>query len=99
MTRADLRDGQITDFLAPRGPERPVLVDAVTTPPVDWSPAPPVRRVEDGPVVSLTRLPDGAWIADFGQNASGWLLLTDLGPAGTRTVSDHGEHLDPATGT
>ena len=43
--------------------------------------------------------PDGAWIADFGQNASGWLLLTDLGPAGTRTVIDHGEHLDPATGT
>jgi alpha-L-rhamnosidase len=98
VTRADLRDGQITDFLAPRGPERPVLVDAVTAPPVDWSPAPPVRRVEDRPVVSLTRLPDGAWIADFGQNASGWLLLTDLGPAGTRTVIDHGEHLDPATG-
>ncbi|MCX5254822.1 glycoside hydrolase family 78 protein [Streptomyces canus] len=98
VTRADLRDGQITDFLAPRGPERPVLVDAVTAPPVGWSPAPPVRRVEDRPVVSLTRLPDGAWIADFGQNASGWLLLTDLGPAGTRTVIDHGEHLDPATG-
>ncbi|KQW10751.1 alpha-L-rhamnosidase [Streptomyces sp. Root369] len=98
VTRADLRDGQITDFLAPRGPERPVLVDTVTAPPVDWSPAPPVRRVEDRPVVALTRLPDGAWIADFGQNASGWLLLTDLGPAGTRTVIDHGEHLDPATG-
>ncbi|MDH6484562.1 alpha-L-rhamnosidase [Streptomyces sp. SAI-127] len=98
VTRADLRDGQITDFLAPRGPERPVRVDAVPAPPVDWSPAPPVRRVEDRPVVSLTRLPDGAWIADFGQNASGWLLLTDLGPAGTRTVIDHGEHLDPATG-
>ena len=97
VTRADLRDGQITDFLAPRGPERPVRVDAVPAPPVDWSPAPPVRRVEDRPVVSLTRLPDGAWIADFGQNASGWLLLTDLGPAGTRTVIDHGEHLDPAT--
>ena len=98
VTRADLRDGQITDFLAPRGPERPVRVDAVPAPPVDWSPAPPVRRVEDRPVVSLTRLPDGAWIADFGQNASGWLVLTDLGPAGTRTVIDHGEHLDPATG-
>ncbi|WP_079140969.1 family 78 glycoside hydrolase catalytic domain [Streptomyces sp. LUP47B] len=98
VTRADLRDGQITDFLAPRGPERPVLVDAVAAPAIDWSPAPPVRRVEDRPVVSLIRLPDGAWIADFGQNASGRLLLTDLGPAGTRTVIDHGEHLDPATG-
>jgi alpha-L-rhamnosidase len=98
ITRADLMDGQITDFLAARGPERPVLVDAVTAPPIDWSPAPPVRRIEDRPVASLTRLPDGAWIADFGQNASGWIALTDLGPAGTRTVIDHGEHLDPVTG-
>ncbi|MFI5799946.1 family 78 glycoside hydrolase catalytic domain [Streptomyces sp. NPDC051677] len=98
ITRADLMDGQITDFLAARGPERPVLVDAVTAPPIDWSPAPPVRVIEDRPATSLTRLPDGAWIADFGQNASGWLVLSDLGPAGTRTVIDHGEHLDPATG-
>ncbi|MEH0580450.1 family 78 glycoside hydrolase catalytic domain [Streptomyces sp. B21-108] len=98
ITRAELMDGQITDFLAPRGPERPVLVDAVTAPPIDWSPAPPVRRVEDRPVASLNRLPNGAWIADFGQNASGWLALTGLGPAGTRTVIDHGEHLDPTTG-
>ncbi|MEU5107571.1 MULTISPECIES: family 78 glycoside hydrolase catalytic domain [unclassified Streptomyces] len=96
-TRADLMDGQITDFLAARGPERPVLADAVTAPAIDWSPAPPVRRVEDLPA-SLTRLPNGAWIADFGQNASGWIALTDLGPAGTRTVIDYGEHLDPSTG-
>ncbi len=96
--RADLMDGQITDFLAPRGPERPVLVDAVTAPPIDWSPAPPVRRVEDRPAASLIRLPGGAWIADFGQNASGWVALTDLGPTGTRTVIDYGEHLDPSTG-
>ncbi|MFJ3802493.1 family 78 glycoside hydrolase catalytic domain [Streptomyces sp. NPDC090088] len=98
IARADLMDGQVTDLLAPRGPERPVLVDAVTAPPIDWSPAPPVRVIEDRPVASLTRLPNGAWIADFGQNASGWIALTDLGPAGTRTVIDHGEHLDPVTG-
>src|SRR3954470_6687494 len=98
ITRADLMDGRITDFLAARGPERPVLVDAVTAPPIDWSPAPPVRRVEDRPAATLTRLPGGAWIADFGQNVSGWIALTDLGPAGTRTVIDYGEHLDPSTG-
>ncbi|MFD4508583.1 family 78 glycoside hydrolase catalytic domain [Streptomyces sp. NPDC058457] len=98
ITRADLMDGQVTDFTLPYGPRRPVLVDAVTAPPIDWSPAPPVRRIEDRPAVSLTRLPDGAWVADFGQNASGWIVLTDLGPAGTRTVIDHGEHLDPVTG-
>ncbi|MCQ8194278.1 family 78 glycoside hydrolase catalytic domain [Streptomyces rugosispiralis] len=98
VTRADLMDGQITDFLAARGPERPVLADAVTAPAIDWSPAPPVRRIEDLPTASLTRLPNGAWIADFGQNASGWIALADLGPAGTRSVIDYGEHLDPATG-
>ncbi|MEU6375840.1 family 78 glycoside hydrolase catalytic domain [Streptomyces sp. NPDC046909] len=101
VVRADLMDGQITDFRTPAAPDseqRPVLVDAVTAPPVDWSPAPPVRSIEDLPCVSLTRLRSGAWIADFGQNASGWVTLTDLGPAGTRTVIDYGEHLDPATG-
>ncbi|GAA4013755.1 family 78 glycoside hydrolase catalytic domain [Streptomyces plumbiresistens] len=98
VTRADLMDGQITDFQASPAEQRPVLVGAVTAPPIDWSPAPPVRRIEDRPVVSLTRLRSGAWVADFGQNASGWLTLTDLGPAGTRTVIDYGEHLDPATG-
>ncbi|MET7663693.1 family 78 glycoside hydrolase catalytic domain [Streptomyces sp. NPDC005463] len=104
VLQADLMDGQITDFRAAAGAERPVLVDAVAVagvlaaPAIDWSPAPPVRRVEDRPVSSLVRLPDGAWIADFGQNASGWITLTDLGPAGTRTVIDYGEHLDPATG-
>ncbi|MGD6741751.1 family 78 glycoside hydrolase catalytic domain [Streptomyces sp. BH106] len=98
VIRADLMDGQITDHLAPQGPDQPVLVDAVTAPPIDWSPAPPIRRIEDLPCASLARLPDGSWIADFGQNASGWLRLTDLGPVGTRTVIDHGEHLDPVTG-
>ncbi|MEU2773116.1 family 78 glycoside hydrolase catalytic domain [Streptomyces sp. NPDC007162] len=99
IVRADLMDGQITDYLAPAGEQQqPVLVDAVTAPPIDWSPAPPVRRIEDRPVESLTRLPHGAWIADFGQNASGWITLTDLGPAGTRTVIDYGEHVHPSTG-
>ncbi|MFF4838094.1 family 78 glycoside hydrolase catalytic domain [Streptomyces sp. NPDC001315] len=101
VTRADLMDGQVTDFRAPAAAgreQRPVLVDAVTAPPIGWSPAPPVRRIEDLPCISLTRLQDGAWIADFGQNASGWIILTDLGPAGTRTVIDYGEHLDPLTG-
>jgi alpha-L-rhamnosidase len=95
ITRADLMDGQTTDLTAVYGSERPVLVEAVPAPPIEWSPAPPVRRIAALPPVSLTRRPDGAWIADFGQNASGWLRLADLGPVGTRTVIDYGEHLDP----
>ncbi|MFF7656383.1 family 78 glycoside hydrolase catalytic domain [Streptomyces sp. NPDC007983] len=95
IVRAGLMDGQTTDFTAAPGPARPVRVDAVDAPAVDWSPAPPVRRVESRPAASVTQLPGGAWIADFGQNTSGWIALTDLGPAGTRTVIDYGEHLGP----
>ncbi|TMR94139.1 alpha-L-rhamnosidase [Nonomuraea basaltis] len=95
IVAADLMNGQTTDFTAPPGDARPVLVDAVSAPPISWSPAPPVRRVEQLAPRSVTRHANGAWIVDFGQNASGWISLTDLGPAGTRTVIDYGEHLDP----
>jgi alpha-L-rhamnosidase len=95
ITRADLMEGQTTDFQVPVGLEQPVLVDQVVAPAVDWSPAPPVRKVETREPRSVVRLASGAWIVDFGQNTSGWIRLTDLGPAGTRTVIDYGEHLDP----
>jgi alpha-L-rhamnosidase len=96
VVAADLMDGQTTDFTASPGETRAVLVDAVTAPPIGWSPAPPVRRVERLAPHSVTRLDDGGCVVDFGQNASGWIRLADLGPAGTRTVIDHGEHLSPA---
>jgi alpha-L-rhamnosidase len=95
---ADLMNGQTTDFTAPPGAARTVLVDAVAAPPISWSPAPPVRRVERLAPRSVTRHGNGTWIVDFGQNASGWITLTDLGPAGTRTVIDYGEHLHPTGG-
>ncbi|GAA1650246.1 alpha-L-rhamnosidase [Actinoplanes couchii] len=96
ITAADLMNGQTTDFtFVPPAPQ-PVLTDAVTAPPIDWSPAPPVRRIQDLHPVSVRLHASGSWIVDFGQNASGWLRLDDLGPAGTRTVIDHGEHLGPS---
>lgn len=94
-TRADLMDGQTVDFTATLGPERPVRVDRVSAPPIEWSPAPPVRTVETRAPQAVQRLRDDVWIVDFGQNASGWIRLTDLGPSGTRTVIDYGEHLGP----
>ncbi|MFP3466498.1 family 78 glycoside hydrolase catalytic domain [Leifsonia sp. SIMBA_070] len=96
LIRADLMDGQASDLT--REPELlgPVRVDVVAAPPISWSPAPPVRRVEERAVQSLTRTASGAWIADFGQNTSGWLRIADLGPRGARTVIEHGEHLDPS---
>ena len=96
IVRAGLMDGQATDLTVRPLELGPVRVGVVTAPPVSWSPAPPVRRIEERPAVSLTRLDSGAWIADFGQNASGWTRLTDLGPRGARTVIEHGEHLDPS---
>ncbi|WP_073257114.1 family 78 glycoside hydrolase catalytic domain [Cryptosporangium aurantiacum] len=94
IVRADLMDGQTTDFTAVPSSAVPVLVDAVTAPPIDWSPAPPVRRIAQRPAETVRRLDNGAYVVDFGQNASGWITLSDLGPAGTRTVIDHGEHVD-----
>jgi alpha-L-rhamnosidase len=96
ITRADLMDGQASDLtIVPEEVGR-VRVGDVNGPAVSWSPAPPIWRVDELPARSLTRSRSGVWIADFGQNASGWLRLNDLGPRGTRTVIEHGEHLDPA---
>ncbi|MEU8817624.1 family 78 glycoside hydrolase catalytic domain [Actinoplanes sp. NPDC048796] len=89
IVAADLMNGQTTDFTAVTPYPSKVLTDAVTAPPIDWSPAPPVRVVEERRAHFVSPL-----VADFGQNASGWITLSDLGPAGTRTVIDYGEHLD-----
>lgn len=94
IVRADLMDGQATDFRTTRSTPTPVLLDAVVAPSVDWSPAPPVRRIERIAPVGVTRTAPDACVVDFGQNASGRVRLTHLGPAGTRTVIDHGEHID-----
>lgn len=94
-TRADLMDGQTVDFTAVVGESRRVRVGAVLdAPAVDWSPAPPVRVIESRRAVAVHELGDGAWVLDFGQNASGWLRLTDLGVPGTRTVIEYGEFVD-----
>jgi alpha-L-rhamnosidase len=95
ITHADLMDGQVSDLLHGPGEPSPALVDAVQAPPADWSPAPAVRVVESLRPRSITRAPSGAFVVDFGQNASGWVRLADVGPAGTRTVIEHGEHLGP----
>ena len=97
ITRADLMDGQTLDLSAPNADAAdavPVLVDVVDAPAIDWSPAPPVRVVESRTPQEHRRLASGAWIADFGQNASGWARRTDLGEPGTRTVIEYGEALD-----
>lgn len=95
VIRADLMDGQTTDFRADAGSAEAVIVGAVEGPPISWSPAPPIRVVETRDAVNRNHVADDTWVLDFGQNASGWLRLTDLGPAGTRTVIDYGEYVGP----
>ena len=95
ITRADLMDGQVVDLGSPPDVRRPVLVDRVVAPGIDWSPAPPVRKIETRLPVAMRQIDTGSWVADFGQNASGWISLADLGPAGARTVIDYGEFARP----
>ncbi|MGO4248951.1 family 78 glycoside hydrolase catalytic domain [Paenarthrobacter sp. RAF54_2] len=93
-TRADLMDGQTVDFTAPAAPPSKVQLNVVDSPAIDWSPAPPVRVIEARAAKSVNEVRPGVWIADFGQNASGWIRLEDLGPEGTHTVIEYGEHVD-----
>lgn len=96
--RADLMSGQAIDFARAHRRPRPVRVGAVANPPaIDWSPSPPVRVIETRAPVGAWEVAVGIWMIDFGQNASGWIRLTDLGPPGTRTLIEYGEHVD-ATG-
>ncbi|MFK4788605.1 family 78 glycoside hydrolase catalytic domain [Microbacterium sp. ZW T5_56] len=90
---ADLMEGQRVDYTAETGELSPVLVDRVEAPAIDWSPAPPVRVTEALAPVAVTEPRAGVWVLDFGQNASGWVRLTDLGERGTRTAIDFGEYL------
>ena len=41
------------------------------------------------------RRPDGSLLADLGQNISGWVRLSYLGPPGTTLTLRHGEHVGP----
>jgi alpha-L-rhamnosidase len=96
---ADLIEGQRTDLRrADGGAWRPVQPG-----PADqgfdrlvWSPAPPVRRVEELRPVSVTRVSADRQVVDLGQNINGWVRLSGLGlgPAGTEVTLTHGEWLD-----
>ncbi|MDR7159858.1 family 78 glycoside hydrolase catalytic domain [Arthrobacter sp. BE255] len=94
--RADLMDGQTVDFRQPAAPPAKALAGVVEGPAIDWSPAPPVRVIDSRPPTRICEVRPGVWVADFGQNASGWIRLEDLGPEGTRTVIEYGEHVDPS---
>ena len=55
-----------------------------------------MRRVQEIPARTVTRLADGRLVADLGQNINGWIRLGNLGQAGTELTLVHGEALDAA---
>ncbi|WP_461188591.1 family 78 glycoside hydrolase catalytic domain [Arthrobacter sp. Z4-13] len=97
IVAADLMDGQTTDLRRTDVQEWHVVgicaEAADSTHDLERSPAPPVRRVREYPPVSISRLPFGRQIVDFGTNLNGWIRLSRLGPAGRTTVLTHGEAL------
>lgn len=93
IVRADLMTGQSTRFDTPARLVGGVRVEAATGPVPTWSPAPPVHRIEELAPVTATEITAGVTVLDFGQNLSGWVRLTDLGPAGSETEIEFAEHL------
>ncbi|GIJ59251.1 family 78 glycoside hydrolase catalytic domain [Virgisporangium aurantiacum] len=101
---ADLIAGEQTDLRSmPTRWASPVFDDAAWTGAIGAdhrfdiltdSPAPPVRRVEELAPVAVTRPAPGRQVVDLGRAINGWVRLRGLGPAGTRVVLTHGEHLD-----
>jgi alpha-L-rhamnosidase len=98
ITAADLIAGQSEDRrLAGRaGRWEPARGAEIGYERLAWSPSPPVRRIEEIPARSVTRLADGRLVADLGQNINGWIRLGNLGHAGTELTLVHGEALDAA---
>jgi len=99
IVAADLMDGQTSDMRR-IGHEQWAPVSAASDSlahdrdRLAFSPAPPVQRMEDIQATRVTRLPSGRLIIDFGEELNGWVRLSNLGPAGTRTTLLHGEWLD-----
>lgn len=56
--------------------------------------APPTRIVEELAPMSITRLPGGNQVVDFGQNIHGWIRLSRLGAPDEKVSLVYGEALD-----
>jgi alpha-L-rhamnosidase len=59
------------------------------------SPAPPVRRIEELRPAAVRSIRPDRWVVDVGQNITGWVRLSRLGPAGTEITLTYGEWLGP----
>jgi len=102
---ADLMAGQRVDFRmhdagsAPPAGMAPGVRPAVVRPgsftQLAGPLAPPTRVTRELVPVSITRLPNGRQVVDFGQNIHGWVRLTKLGAPGETVTLEYGEALGP----
>lgn len=95
ITDTSLMDGETIDLRIKEYAESPVLSHFSDMPLISYSPAPPIRKVQSIPAKAVHQLTSHTWLADFGQNASGWVKLRSLGDNGTETTLDLGEHRGP----
>ncbi|MFF1883007.1 family 78 glycoside hydrolase catalytic domain [Pseudarthrobacter sp. NPDC058196] len=103
ITSADLMAGQRVDFRtddagrAPAGGTAPRPRPAVVRPgsldALGGPLAPPTRITRELTPVSITRLPSGNQVVDFGQNIHGWIRLTTLGAPGEIVTLEYAEAL------
>ncbi len=103
IRHADLLMGERQDLrLDPSGWDSPGFDDSrwlvVRSRPLDdrklvADPGPPVLVIEEIAAVSIRTDANGARIADFGQNLTGWLRIDVDAPAGMRLRVRHGEAL------
>ena len=94
IVAADLIAGEVHDLRRAGGTWDPVVVEDFGYAELVGPVAPPVRRIEELAPVSVREIGERRWVVDFGQNISGWVRLTRLGPAGTETTLTYGEWLD-----
>ncbi|MDQ0770981.1 alpha-L-rhamnosidase [Pseudarthrobacter defluvii] len=100
---ADLMGGQRVDFRRHDGGRAPSAGTAPAARPAVVRPgsltqlagplAPPTRVTQELAPVSITRLPNGHQVVDFGQNIHGWVRLEKLGVPGETVTLDYGEAL------
>ncbi|GAA2541706.1 family 78 glycoside hydrolase catalytic domain [Winogradskya consettensis] len=94
----DLYHGEDQDARIAGGQGRAVTVRTAAQPNLVPQVDPGVTVQQELRPVALTQPKPGVWIADLGQNFTGWNRLKVNGPAGTRVTLRHGEILN-ADGT
>jgi alpha-L-rhamnosidase len=91
----DLYQGEDQDARITAGAGTPVIVKTGAKPNLVAQVDPGVTVQQEFPPVKITEPTPGTWIADLGQNFTGWDRVTATGVAGTNLTLRHGEILNP----